>query len=306
MRRRFLPTLASSLALVAGTLATPALFASSARASGPLLQVTSVGAYHDVVVDSAHHSLYLLTSEAGGHLRCSGACLANWPAVLVTNSESASTSMGITGKIGYVRRSSTERQVTLNGYPLYRFAGDKAPGQANGVGISAFGGTWLLVHAAATTPATTPYQMAASGPSVNSVTVEGHPHVLVNSSGRTLYLLTGEKGGRYSLCLSACLNIWPPFEVSALHEHVTLGAGVKGHIGYVVVQGAFAYVTFNGYPLYTFAGDTKAGTMNGEGIRAKGAAGVWYAVNASATTAASTALTTSTPTSSTTTTAYGY
>jgi hypothetical protein len=36
-------------------------------------------------------------------------------------------------------------------------------------------------------------------------------------------------------------------------------------------------VTYNGHPLYTYAGDTSSGTASGQGINAFG--GLWYVVN---------------------------
>ena len=58
------------------------------------------------------------------------------------------------GKIGLVPRDGA-RQVTYNGYRLYTYAGDNGPRQTNGEGIVSFGGTWYLVRATATRPATT-------------------------------------------------------------------------------------------------------------------------------------------------------
>jgi predicted lipoprotein with Yx(FWY)xxD motif len=45
-------------------------------------------------------------------------------------------------------RSGGEPEVTYNGHPVYRFAGDKAPGDVNGEGLTAFGGEWLALSPA--------------------------------------------------------------------------------------------------------------------------------------------------------------
>jgi hypothetical protein len=49
------------------------------------------------------------------------------------------------------------QQVTYNGVPLHKFAGDSGAGQANGNGINSFGGTWNVVTAGGGTqsPSTT-------------------------------------------------------------------------------------------------------------------------------------------------------
>jgi predicted lipoprotein with Yx(FWY)xxD motif len=44
-----------------------------------------------------------------------------------------------------LKRSDGTSQVVLNGHPLYTFKMDTAPGQINGEGVVAFGGTWTVV-----------------------------------------------------------------------------------------------------------------------------------------------------------------
>jgi len=41
-----------------------------------------------------------------------------------------------------ITRPGGVRQVTINGYPVYRYAGDKAPGQDTGNGIE---GAWHVI-----------------------------------------------------------------------------------------------------------------------------------------------------------------
>ena len=50
--------------------------------------------------------------------------------------------MGLPGRLGVITRPNGVKQVTLNGYPLYLYAGDKAPGQDGGNGI---GGSWHVI-----------------------------------------------------------------------------------------------------------------------------------------------------------------
>lgn len=54
------------------------------------------------------------------------------------------------GTVGLIKRPGGMEQVTYNGWPLYYYSGDNAPGQTNGEGIQSFGGTWYLVRASAT------------------------------------------------------------------------------------------------------------------------------------------------------------
>ena len=109
-----------------------------------------------MLTDSAGYSLYVLSTESKGKLHCtSSSCLADWPPLLVAKNAMITSGSGVKGKISHVTRGS-KWQVTYNGWPVYTFAGDSGPGKSNGENIVAFGGTWYLVHAAATTNSGTP------------------------------------------------------------------------------------------------------------------------------------------------------
>lgn len=139
----------------------------------------------------------------------------------------------------------------------------------------------------------------ASGatPLLQSETVGGH-HLLVNRAHRTLYLLSNERGGHVH-CRAACLKYWRPVEVPTRLRRVSLGAGVKGRVGFVARGAMLHQVTFNSFPLYTYIGDTGAKQSHGEGVASYG--GKWYVVNAGASNVASTSITSLTSGSGSTT-----
>ncbi len=112
----------------------------------------------------------------------------------------------------------------------------------------------------------------------------GYGEVLTDSAGYTLYVLSTESSGKLHCTSGACLKAWPPLLV-AKNAKVTGGAGVRGKISHVV-RGAKWQVTYNGWPVYTFVGDSHPGQTNGENIHAFG--GVWDLVHAAATTNAAT------------------
>ena len=65
---------------------------------------------------------------------CTGACITKWPALTVPAGTTATAGPGVTGTIGTITRPDDGTlQVTYNGLPLYFFAGDKAPGDPNGI-----------------------------------------------------------------------------------------------------------------------------------------------------------------------------
>jgi predicted lipoprotein with Yx(FWY)xxD motif len=154
-------------ATVIGGIVTVPLFAGAQQAghsnSKSTLQESKVGKYGEVLTDSAGYSLYALSTESKGKLHCtSSSCLGNWPPLLVAKTAMITAGSGVKGKISHVTRGS-KWQVTYNGWPVYTFIGDSGPGKSNGEKIFAFGGTWYLLHAAATTNSGTQVKAVPSG-----------------------------------------------------------------------------------------------------------------------------------------------
>jgi predicted lipoprotein with Yx(FWY)xxD motif len=73
-------------------------------------------------------------------------CFKFWPPYKVSANAKLTKAKGVKGTVSKLRRGSFY-QVMLNGHPLYRFLpdGDKK-GSALGEGVTAFGGTWHVVH----------------------------------------------------------------------------------------------------------------------------------------------------------------
>jgi predicted lipoprotein with Yx(FWY)xxD motif len=96
--------------------------------------------------------------------------------------------------------------------------------------------------------------------------------ILTTTKGRSLYSLSAETNGRF-ICTGACLSTWHPLVVPT---------GVKPtgpvRLGTIKRPDGRIQVTFKGRPLYSFAGDTKAGDANGEGIKD---VGTWHAATTS-------------------------
>jgi len=121
--------------------------------------------------------------------------------------------------------------------------------------------------------------LAGSSPTVStSKNSRLHTSILVSAQGRTLYALSPETT-HHLLCTShSCLSAWPPFTASS-HAKLTEAGGAHGTLGLLHRSGGLTQVTLNGQPLYYFAGDSKRGEANGEGLASFG--GTWHAVLAS-------------------------
>jgi plastocyanin len=120
----------------------------SANPGSPLVSVGISLHLGPVLTDSQGMTLYFLTSEAAGQpIKCAGQCLTFWsPLAVASATTDAVEGPGLTGVLSVNTRPDGINQVSYGELPLYRFAGDKAPGDTNGQGISAFGGVWLAAQ----------------------------------------------------------------------------------------------------------------------------------------------------------------
>lgn len=110
--------------------------------------VVSLGNVSDlgmVLVDSSGMTLYDFHKDKGTTSACYGPCAQGWPP-LITEGEPQAGNGASAGKLGTTERKDGTLQVTYAGHPLYAFAGDKKPGEANGNDISAFGGEWYALQ----------------------------------------------------------------------------------------------------------------------------------------------------------------
>jgi predicted lipoprotein with Yx(FWY)xxD motif len=114
-------------------------------------QTATVGVSNDnlgnILVNSQGRTLYLFTADSGSTSACDGACAVNWPPLRATGKPTIGSGANAS-LISMSTRSDGTRQVTYNGHPLYLFKGDTNPGDTNGQGLNAFGGSWYAVSPA--------------------------------------------------------------------------------------------------------------------------------------------------------------
>jgi predicted lipoprotein with Yx(FWY)xxD motif len=137
--------------------------------------------------------------------------------------------------------------------------------------VAGCGGSSYAGSASAGTP---PPPKPASGPSVKLASTS-LGKVLVDSQGRTLYLFEADKGAM-SKCSGACTSVWPPLTTTGKPAG---GPGVQASkLGTSKRSDGTTEITYNGHPLYTFAGDSGAGQTTGQGLDDFGAE--WYVLSA--------------------------
>jgi predicted lipoprotein with Yx(FWY)xxD motif len=108
-----------------------------------------------------------------------------------------------------------------------------------------------------------------SGNVTATLTVAKTPlgNILVDITAMTVYTFSKDSpNSTTSACTGACLQSWPPLTVTQ-GTQVTLAQGAQGTVGTITrADTNDQQVTFNGWPVYRFKGDTKPGDTNGEGI----------------------------------------
>jgi predicted lipoprotein with Yx(FWY)xxD motif len=150
MTRPALIRLRRLVVLCVAAAALTAVGAALAASNAPLLQTGKAkvkGQQKTVVVNSRGMTLYTLSDERVGNLKClTQTCFGFWPPYKITAGQPLTKARDVKGTLGRLRRvRGGFSQLMLNGHPLYRFGGDHAKGQANGEGIRAYGGTWHVV-----------------------------------------------------------------------------------------------------------------------------------------------------------------
>jgi predicted lipoprotein with Yx(FWY)xxD motif len=96
--------------------------------------------------------------------------------------------------------------------------------------------------------------------------------VLTDSRGFTLYYFLPEKNSTVGACTGGCLTAWPPLVVTGTPTAASGATGTLATASVMVNGAAATEVTYNGWPLHTFASDTAAGQTGGNGV-----AGKWFA-----------------------------
>lgn len=107
----------------------------------------SVGAF---LTGEDGKTLYLFTADQANTTACTDACAAKWPPFALETGETVKAGDGVTGTLATFARPDGTTQVTINGLPLYYFAGDTKAGDTTGQG---FGGKWFVADPAGAAPA---------------------------------------------------------------------------------------------------------------------------------------------------------
>ncbi len=228
-----------------------------------------------VVTDSAGFTLYRFDKDTAKPPKstCEGDCATAWPVVAA---EGAKAAPGVDESlIGSVKRADGAEQLTIAGWPMYRYAKDKKPGDATGQGV---GGTWYAAAPDGKKAAPAADDGGAEQADLAGLSTREDPElgeIVVDKNGMTVYRFKKDSAWPMkSACTGECLENWPVVE--PVDKNDTEGITKKGFVVFDRPDG-LKQQTMDCWPLYTFAGDKAPGDTNGQGV-----GGTWYAVSPNA------------------------
>jgi len=247
------------------------------------LIASTVDGVGEVLTDDEGRTLYRYGKDISQppKANCNDACAETWPPLI---SDSPALVAGLDQElVSLVTRNDGRKQVTVGGWPVYRYAKDTGAGVAFGQNVS---NDWAAItpnggKATGSAPAGTNQapadgqdQNAAPAPKPTTVginQVDGLGQVLTDTNGKTLYLFEKDKGSGTSTCDGTCAATWPPVLVDG---RITVAEEVNtALIGQVRRSDGTMQVTIGGWPVYSYSKDTAPGQASGHGV-----GGTWYAM----------------------------
>ena len=133
-------------------------------------------------------------------------------------------------------------------------------------------------HTTSSAPATSSTTAPKGAVTVAAKSIKPYGKVLVNSSGRALYIFAPDKASKVT-CTGACAKIWPPLMLSSGAKPAATDGVKASLLGSDPSPSGGRVVTYKGWPLYTYVTDTSAGVAHGEGLNLNG--GFWYLMSPS-------------------------
>lgn len=219
------------------------------------------GAQAVALTDYAGQTLYAFSGDAkkDGQVCSSSGCNIQW--IPVTAPALAAN----VGDFSLVARNDGTQQWAYNKKPLYRFKGDKLPGDANGIDVDK---RWTAAIVSENYRprgvAVEPREGYGDALTVNGKTLYTGIAYEARWGGRNLrdnyrnaYYRGKKLGG--NTCLGQCLTAWQPFQPAA-------GETSNGFWEVITREDGSKQWAYKGYALYTYARDKMPGDMNGNDV----------------------------------------
>jgi predicted lipoprotein with Yx(FWY)xxD motif len=254
--------------------AAPAADAPVPAAAPTALEVASVSKLGKIVTDGNGRTLYRFDNDTARPpaSTCADACARAWPPAVAGAGETAVQGVE-PSLVGKVKRPDGTWQVTLGGWPLYRFAKDQSPGDVKGQGV---GGTWYA--ASPTGKKAAPVKQATDNrwKGWTVIKAKNDPNlglILTDGNGRTLYRFDKDTDKPPTTnCFGKCKKAWPPAVFKGWKKLKLEGVSRKAVNFIERKDDGKCQLTINGWPMYYYEKDEQPGDTNGQGV-----GGVWWA-----------------------------
>ncbi len=234
-----------------GNVVTPSFKLTGGLPTAAIIMTAESNELGTYLTDAAGMTLYTFSIDVPGTSNCYDRCAINWPPLLIEDGASLTASNGISGELGTTKREDDTIQVTYNGWPLYYWINDEAPGDTTGHNV---GNVWAVAY---------------PGTQVFLGNNEELGDFLVDVAGMTLYRFNFDEPGT-SNCYDQCATNWPPLLIEE-GQVPTGNAGVVGQLSTTERDDGTLQVTYQGMPLYYWKDDAAPGDTNGQGVN-----DVWF------------------------------
>lgn len=231
----------------------------------------TLGSY---LTDKSGRSLYFFATDADGKSSCTGGCEAVWPAFYVDNLTASKLGAGLTlSDFGTITTTSSKKQLTYKGWPLYYYApasqgggyggGDvnlpEAAGKTTGDGID---GTWFIAKPDYSIMIVRSQLIGHDGKHYKSdYTVgDGQTTYFTDAKGITLYTFKNDNFKKNNFTAADFSNnaVWPIYETDKIVVPSILD---KSKFSVITVFGK-SQLVYNGWPLYYFGQDANVRGAN--------------------------------------------
>ncbi|MEU6082450.1 SCO0930 family lipoprotein [Streptomyces sp. NPDC047108] len=231
-----------------------------------------------VLTDSEGFTLYRFEKDTAKppKTNCEGDCAKAWPPV---PADDVSSAAGIDPSLlGEVKRADGTQQLTVDGWPMYRYAKDTKPWQIKGEGV---GGTWYAASPEGKKASADGADEGGGGEvgagggeraALSAFKDEKLGKILRDGKGRTLYRFNKDSAWPMkSNCTGSCLDTWKP--AKPVSKDDVEGVNPKLLSKFTRPDGD-EQLAIDCWLLYWYTGDEKPGDTNGQGV-----GGAWFAVS---------------------------
>jgi predicted lipoprotein with Yx(FWY)xxD motif len=246
------------------------------------IKVTANGTWGNILTDSEGRTLYYFANDFNGTRSCTSGCLAIWP--VFHHNEQLTIDPALNPEDFSTILHDGVVQTSYKGWPLYYFVKDGKQENAGETGGQDIGGVWFVAKADYAVMYSNTQLIGIDGNNYKSdFTIGvGLTKYFSDDKGRTIYLREGDKNGinRFTNATYSNDAAWPLFYMDI--EKASFSETLLKNDFAVITVGPEnrKQLTYKGWPLYYYGGDTQRGQNKGVSVGPAGGSPVWHVVNA--------------------------